>query len=169
MKKFNLEDTVEENEMLSIFKRVLINDINQLTLKQISSKIEPFIRKTLSLAALTIALILTYLIIFQRKENSPPIAAVVFLLIMAALVYFRKSEVVYIDKNDFVVRGKKILIKDVISITKKPLLHRYDVQYYDDEGAIKNFTFQVDSFLFFSHEYMKKLQLLVEKNRNKSV
>jgi len=155
--------------MLTIFRQRLITNINQLTLKQISSKSEPFIRKAFSIAVLTIAVIIIYLIVFEGKENSPPIAAVVFLLIMAALVYFRKNEVVYIDKNDFVVRGKKILIEDVISITKKPLLHRYDVRYYDDGDTVKNFTFQVDSFLFFSHEYMRKLQALVEKNRNKSV
>ena len=164
LKKFCLEDTVEEEEMLTIFRQSLITNINQLTLKQISSKSGPFIRKAFSIAAFTLALIFTYLIVFEGKENSPPIAVVVFLLIMAAIAYFIKNEVVYIDKNDFVVKGEKILITDVISITKKPLTHRYDVSYYDDGHTVKNFTFQVDSFLFFSNEYMRKLQALVEKN-----
>jgi len=87
-------------------------------------------------------------------------------ILFAAFAYLKKNEVVYIDKNDFVVKGKKILITDVISIRKAFFIPNYRVRYYDKDDNIKSFKLKVDSFININPKFMKKLQALAANNNH---
>lgn len=110
----------------------------------------------------TIMLIIATVVSIKESAYFMMIPAVLF----AAIAYFKNPQTVYIDKNDFVVKGKKILITDVISIRKTFFIPNYRVRYYDENDKIKSFKLEVDSFMNINPEFMKKLQALAEKNNH---
>lgn len=130
-------------------------------MKKISSKFNPVYRKTYAAFCLLLALAMVY---WSFSKNFPPYIIIVP-LIFACIAYFKKREVVYIDKNDFVVKGKKILITDVISIEQAFFIPVYKVRYYDGY-TIKSFKLEVDQFMNIKPEFIKKLQALAAKNNH---
>ena len=142
-------------------------------MKIISSTIRPKIRKVFSvlmiLIALTGAFILLFLLLFKDvkfEKLAQAIPFLLFFLFMGSLAYFNKREVVYIDKNDFVVRGKKILITDVISIRRNFRSLDFKVRYYDETDKIKSFTLEIDWLGLSLPDFMKQLIALAEKNNH---
>ncbi|RDI15714.1 hypothetical protein [Flavobacterium sp. AG291] len=130
-------------------------------MKRISGKFGPVYRKLYTAFCVAIVFVMIYL---SFTKNFPPFIFIIP-LIFACIAYFTKREVVYIDKNDLVVKGKKILITDVISIEKEFILHIYKVRYYDGD-KIKSFKFEIDRFLPIKPDFIKKLQVLVVKNNH---
>jgi hypothetical protein len=127
-------------------------------MKKISATRGPIILKGMA----TIMLIIVTIVSIKESAYFMMIPAVLF----AAIAYFKNPETVYIDKNDFVVRGKKILITDVISIRKDFIIPIYRVRYYDKDDNIKSFKLEIDSFMHINPEFMKKLQALAKKNNH---
>lgn len=91
-------------------------------MKEISSNSTYTTKYLLPLILAVAAIILIGYMIFSNhniKDFTTPVVA----LLLAAFVWFvkyRKLEVVYIDKNDLIVRNKKILIEDIISMKRIP-------------------------------------------------
>jgi|GEM_PF-4919636 len=136
-------------------------------MKRISSTVRPTMRKVIALLFLIIAIIIAYAIIVNSSQNSPSIFIVAPLLIGATFLYLKKTETVYIDKNNFVVRGEKILITDVISMDRQYFKPVYIVKYYHGK-EIKSFKLEIDTFQYIAPDYVKKLLALVEKNNHKT-
>lgn len=141
-------------------------------MKIISSTIKPKIRKVFTLLTVLIALTGTFTILFlllfkdvKFEKLAKAIPVLLSFLFMGSLAHFKKREVVYIDKNDFVVKGKKILITDVISIEKVFRRADYRVRYYDRD-EMKSFLLEIDQVMNTPPEFMRKLIALAEKNNH---
>ena len=139
----------------------------------ISSTIRPKIRKVFSTVMAILAtggtLLILYLLIFRvikPEKLTPFIISVLFFLLWGSFAYFKKREVVYIDKNNFVIRGKKILITDVISIDKRFRKPEYIVRYYGEDGQIDSFILEIDQIINTPPEFMTKLIALAAKNNH---
>lgn len=120
------------------------------------------------LVALTGTFTVLFLLLFRDikfEKIFGPGFAIIWFLFMGSLTYFKKREIVYIDKNDFVVKGKKILITDVISIEKVFRRADYRIRYYDGD-EIKSFLLEVDQVTNTLPDFMKKLQALAIKNNH---
>ena len=105
----------------------------------------------------------------EMKPEKLPGAGLIILwfLFIGFLAYLKKRQVVYIDKNDFVIKGKKILITDVISIEKVFFRADYRVRYYDGD-EIKSFLLEIDQVMNTPPDFMKKLIALARKNNHKT-
>jgi len=138
-------------------------------MREISSKRTILYKKGLPIVILLCAIILVLFMIFdtRKTEEYIPFFATLTMFTLGWTIYFRKLEVVYIDKNDLIVRNKKILIKDVISVKQESLSSQYRVKYYDGNN-INSFKFSIDTFLFIKPDFIKKLQTLVAKNNHTS-
>ena len=141
----------------------------------ISSTIRPKIRKVFAIAMFLISFIWTCVCLFallfseKKSEKSPiPIIIIValFLLLLGSFAYFKKREIVYIDKNNFVIKGKKILITNVISIDKRFRKPEYVVRYYNEDDEIIYFILEIDQVMNTPPEFIKKLQVLAAKNNH---
>ena len=127
-------------------------------MKRISSTRLPKIRKVMALICLIVVIVIA--------EDTGEYLVLIPGFVFATIIFFRKHDVVYIDKNDFVVNGKKILITDVISINNFLTTSVYTVE-YNDGYSISSFRFEVDQFLHIKPDFIKKLQALVAKNHYK--
>jgi len=134
-------------------------------MKEISSNSTYTTKYLLPLILAVAAIILIGYMIFSN-HNIKDFTAPVVVLLLADFVWFvkyRKLEVVYIDKNDLIVRNKKILIEDIISMKRIPPNYIYTVKYREGD-EIKSFRFVIDSMFLCTPEYMKKLEALVKEN-----
>jgi len=117
------------------------------------------------IVAIGTLIILGYIIFSDYKiEDYKAPALILLFIFLAWFINYRKLETVFIDKNDLVVRGKKILITDVISMKRNPPNYIYTVKYYDGT-EIKSFKVTIDTMFLRTPEYMKRLEALVEKNK----
>ena len=135
-------------------------------MKEISSNSTYTTKYLLPLILAVAAIILIAYMIFSN-HNIKDFTAPVVILLLAAFVWFvkyRKLEIVYIDKNDLIVRNKKILIEDIISMKRIPPNYIYTVKYREG-NEIKSFRFVIDSMFLRTPKYMKKLEAMVDKNK----
>lgn len=134
-------------------------------MKEISSNSTYTTKYLLPLILAVAAIILIGYMIFSN-HNIKDFTAPVVVLLLAVFVWFvkyRKLEIVYIDKNDLIVRNKKILIEDIILMKRIPPNYIYTVKYREG-NEIKSFRFVIDSMFLRTPEYMKKLEALVKEN-----
>lgn len=132
-------------------------------MKKISSTRRPKIRKFIGGVILLQACVAVYVINIDKLKIFDTTVFVAFSIIISSFAFLRKHQIVYIDKRDFIVKGKKILIKDVISIKQQIILPIYKVTYHDGD-KIKSFKFEVDQFMHITPDFIKRLQTLAEKN-----
>lgn len=93
--------------------------------RKISSERTYLYSKILPVIILLGALVLVFLLIFTNYKSNDlaPFIAIIVMFTLGWLIYFRKLEEVYLDKDCLIVKGNRIPFKRMLSLKKVKILN----------------------------------------------
>jgi hypothetical protein len=132
-------------------------------MKRISSRRTPFLNKGTP-AIILLALFVVFFFLFTDKHKISDVTPLFLGIIMFFLVWLvngKGLKVVYVEKDGFIVNGKKILFENVVSIKRQWRTTHYRVRYQD---GVKTTSFKFTITMFFMEpSYIKNIRRIIEE------
>lgn len=130
-------------------------------MKRISSRRTPFLNKGIP-AIILLALFVVFFFLFTVKiSDVTPLFLGIIMFFLVWLVNGKGLKVVYVEKDGFIVNGKKILFKNVVSIKRQWRTTHYRVRYQD---GVKTTSFKFTITMFFMEPpYIKNIRRIIEE------